>query len=976
MYIPLYIKTDYSLLSSLIKIDELINYLKKYNINTCAIVDNNLFGTMEIINKFNKNNIKPIIGLELNYQEKTILLYAKNEFGYKNLIKLETYKNEKEITIDILKKYSDNLLCIIFDIDLYNEFSIIYNDLYIGTNNKEDELEKRKITKNLVFINKTLYLEKYLYKYLPYIFMIRDSKTIDDGTNFIYQNNHLLSYEEIENKVSKDTIDNTIKISNMCNLELSYELYMPKYNVENSKEFLISLANRGLRKRLGNAPSVYQKRLDYELSIIINMHFEDYFLVVYDYIKYAKKNGILVGPGRGSAAGSLVSYSLGITDIDPIKYGLLFERFLNPERISMPDIDTDFPDVDRDKVINYVKEKYGKENVAGIITFGTLALKQAIRDTGRVLNIPIKEIDYITKKITPNMTLKELRYKDNEINNLFNSSNKYKLLYNLVNIINNNKRHTSIHAAGIVISRTNLTNVLPIIKSSDDLYLTEYTMEYLEQIGLIKMDFLGIKNLSIIKNIIVDIEKYENIKIDFNKIPLDDLKVIEIFKTGNTTGIFQFESDGMKKFLQELKPQNFFDICAAIALFRPGPAENIPSYIKRKQGKEKVDYLVPELEEILKETYGIIIYQEQIMQIASKMASFTLGEADILRRAMSKKKLEVLKNEEKRFIDGSISNGYTKENAEKVYNLILKFAGYGFNKSHSVSYSVVAYKMAYLKYYFPKYFYANLLSGVIGSEYKTLEYIKEVKKLGIKVLPPNINISLNDKYLVTDKGIVMPLSVIRNVGIVISNYIIDERSTPYKDIFDFLRRTYKKTNNKKVIESLIYSHAFDEFNNISTLINNIDSITNYIELSIDLEEGIVPIPELIYSNNKDDEILEKEKELFGFYLTSHKTEKYKLNDKNIIDVELIKNYYDKIVSVIINIDRKKEITTKKGDLMAFIVGSDNTSSVSITLFPDIYINYSSLKRGDIIKVTGRVEKRYDEWQLACKQIDIMMENDS
>lgn len=976
MYIPLYIKTDYSLLSSLIKIDELINYLKKYNINTCAIVDNNLFGTMEIINKFNKNNIKPIIGLELNYQEKTILLYAKNELGYKNLIKLETYKNENEITIDILKKYSDNLLCIIFDIDLYNEFSIIYNDLYIGTNNKEDESEKRKITKNLVFINKTLYLEKYLYKYLPYIFMIRDSKTIDDGTDFIYQNNHLLSYEEIENKVSKDTIDNTIKISNMCNLELSYELYMPKYNVENSKEFLISLANRGLKKRLGDVSSVYQKRLDYELSIIINMHFEDYFLVVYDYIKYAKKNGILVGPGRGSAAGSLVSYSLGITDIDPIKYGLLFERFLNPERISMPDIDTDFPDVDRDKVINYVKEKYGKENVAGIITFGTLALKQAIRDAGRVLNIPIKEIDYITKKITPNMTLKELRYKDNEINNLFNSSNKYKLLYNLVNIINNNKRHTSIHAAGIVISRTNLTNVLPIIKSSDDLYLTEYTMEYLEQIGLIKMDFLGIKNLSIIKNIIVDIEKYENIKIDFNKIPLDDLKVIEIFKTGNTTGIFQFESDGMKKFLQELKPQNFFDICAAIALFRPGPAENIPSYIKRKQGKEKVDYLVPELEEILKETYGIIIYQEQIMQIASKMASFTLGEADILRRAMSKKKLEVLKNEEKRFIEGSISNGYTKENAEKVYNLILKFAGYGFNKSHSVSYSVVAYKMVYLKYYFPKYFYANLLSGVIGSEYKTLEYIKEVKKLGIKVLPPNINISLNDKYLVTDKGIVMPLSVIRNVGIVISNYIIDERSTPYKDIFDFLRRTYKKTNNKKVIESLIYSHAFDEFSNISTLINNIDSITNYIELSIDLEEGIVPIPEFIYSNNRDDEILEKEKELFGFYLTSHKTEKYKLNDKNIIDVELIKNYYDKIVSVIINIDRKKEITTKKGDLMAFIVGSDNTSSVSITLFPDIYINYSSLKRGDIIKVTGRVEKRYDEWQLACKQIDIMMENDS
>ncbi len=969
MYIPLYIKTDYSLLSSLIKIDELINYLKKLNINACAIVDNNLFGTMEIINKFNKNNIKPIIGLEINYNNKIILLYAKNELGYKNLIKIETYKNENDITIDILTKYKDNLISIVFDIDLYNELKNIYNDIFIGVNNKEDELKLTKITKDIVFINKTLYLEKYLYKYLPYIFMIRDSKTIKDKVDFTYQNNHLLSYEEIKNEVSNLSIENTIKINNMCNLKLSKELYMPKYMEEGSKEFLINLANKGLKKRLGNVNDIYQKRLDYELSVIINMNFIDYFLVVYDYIKYAKKNGILVGPGRGSAAGSLVSYSLGITDIDPIKYGLLFERFLNPERVSMPDIDTDFPDVDREKVINYVKEKYGKENVAGIITFGTLALKQAIRDAGRVLEIPIKEIDYITKKVTPNISLKELRYKDKEIDNLFNSSNKYKLLYNLVNIITNNKRHTSIHAAGIVISRTNLKNVVPIIKS-DDLYLTEYTMEYLEQIGLIKMDFLGIKNLSIIKNIINDIEKYENIKIDFNRIPLDDKNVIKIFESANTTGIFQFESAGMRRFLKDLKPQNFSDICAAIALFRPGPAENIPSYIKRKNGKEKIDYIVPELKDILEETYGIIIYQEQIMQIASKMASFTLGEADILRKAMSKKKLDILKNEEEKFIKGSINNGYTKEKAEEVYNLILKFAGYGFNKSHSVSYSVVAYKMAYLKSYFPKYFYANLLGGVIGSDVKTLEYIKEIKKLGIKVLPPDINLSLSDKYLVTNKGIIMPLSVIRNVGIVISNFITEERTTKYIDIFDFLKRTYKKTNNKKVIESLIYSHTFDNMNNIGTLINNIESITNYIELSNDLEDNIIPKPELIFYPNNENDILEKEKELFGFYLTNHKTEKYKLNDNSIIDIEQIKNYYDKVVSIIINIDRKKEITTKNGDLMAFITGSDNTSSISITLFSNIYKDYTNLTKGDIIKVTGKVEKRYDELQIIARTIEV------
>ncbi len=970
MYSPLYVKTDYSLLSSLIKIDELIVYLKKYNITSCAVVDNNLFGTMEIINKFNKNNIKPIIGLEISFNSNTVLLYARNELGYKNLIKIETIKNESDITIDILSKYRDNLICIVFDGVLYQELSNIYSDIYIGVSNKNDENDARRVTNNIVFVNKTLYLEKYLYKYLPYLFMIRDGKTISSGTSFIYQDNYLFSMDEVIDRVSSVSIENSVKISNMCNLIISHELYMPKYDVSNSKEFLVKLANKGLSKRIGVLSSVYQDRLNYELSVIINMHFEDYFLVVYDYIKYAKKSGILVGPGRGSCAGSLVSYSLGITDVDPIKYGLLFERFLNPERVTMPDIDTDFPDSDRDKVINYVKEKYGKENVAGIITFGTLATKQAIRDVGRVLEIPINDIDYIAKKITLNMSLKELRYKDKEIDNLFNSNDKYKLLYNIVSVITNNKRHTSIHAAGIVISRTNLANVLPIIKSSDDLYLTEYTMEYLEQVGLIKMDFLGIKNLSTIKNIIMDIENYEKISINFNSIPLDDENVIRIFSNADTTGIFQFESDGMKRFLLDLKPYSFFDICAAIALFRPGPAENIPSYIRRKQGKEKIDYIVPSLKDILEETYGIIIYQEQIMQIASKMASFTLGEADILRRAMSKKKFDILKEEEKRFITGAISNNYTREEAEKVYNLILKFANYGFNKSHSVSYSIVAYKMAYLKCYYPKYFYANLLGGVIGSETKTLEYIKEIKKMGIKVLPPSINLSLVDKYLVTDEGIVMPLSVIRNVGIVISSFILEERGNGFLDIFDFLKRTYKKTNNKKVVESLIYSHAFDSFANISTLINNLDSIINYVYLSNDLEDGIIPKPVLINYDNDLDEILEKEKELFGFYLTSHKTEKYKLNDTNIIDVDKIKDYYDKIISVIINIDRKKEVTTKKGDIMCFIVGSDNTGSVSITLFPDIYKSYSNLKVGDIIKVNGRVEKRYDEYQLAVKSIII------
>ena len=974
MYCPLYVKTDYSLLSSLIKIDNLILLLKKYNIPSCAIVDDNLFGTMEIIKKFKKNNIKPVIGLEIKLNNESILLYAKTTIGYHNLIHIETIKNNEELTLDILKKYNKDIIAISLSIDMYQKIKEIYEDLYIGINNKKDEQNALKYTNNTVFVNKTLYLEQYEYKYLPYIFMIRDGKTISDGIEFKYQNNHLFDNNEVINLASSTSINNTIKIAESCNIVFTKEIYMPKYDVPNSKLFLTELSNKGLRKRLNNNVSeVYQKRLNYELDIILKMHFEDYFLVVYDYIKYAKKSGILVGPGRGSAAGSLVSYSLGITEVDPIKYDLLFERFLNPERVTMPDIDTDFPDTDREKVINYVKEKYGEHRVAGIITFGTLGAKQAVRDVGRVLNIPIKDIDYIAKKLQNDESIKDLKHRSKEISNLINNDDKLTILYNIVSLIEKNKRHTSIHAAGIVISYKDLDEIVPIIKNPDGIYLTEYTMEHLEDIGLIKMDFLGIKNLSIIQNIIKEIKHDLNIDIDFNNIPLDDNKVISLFAKGDTSGIFQFESTGMKHFLRELKPRNFQDICAAIALFRPGPAMNIPTYIKRRNNLEPIDCIDKSLENILKPTYGIIVYQEQIMQIASVMAGYTLGEADILRRAMSKKKYEILKDEEEKFINGSIKRGYTYEKAKTVYDLILKFANYGFNKSHSVSYSIVAYKMAYLKYYYPKYFYSNLLMGVIGSDIKTKEYINEIKKLNIKVLPPNVNDSLENKYYVKEEGLVFPLSSIRNVGGVISNFIVEERKNgKYKDIYDFIKRTYKKTNNKKVLESLIYSHALSDFNlNINTLINNIDAILGYVELTIDMEDNIIPKPEIKYYEELDNDIiLEKEKELFGFYLTSHKTEKYKLLEHNILDINNIKDNFNKLVTCIVNIDYIKEITTKKNEQMAFITGTDNTGTISITVFPKLY-KECSLNKFDIIKVYGNVEKRFDEYQLVAKKIDIL-----
>ena len=969
MYCPLYIKTDYSLLSSLIKIDDLLSSLKSKNISSCAIVDDNLYGVMEILHKFEKNNIKPIIGLDLN----DILLYVKNTEGYYNLVKIETIKNKRELTEEDIKKYKSGLICVCLSKEAYLKYKDIFNDIYIGVSSKKEENDYKEY--ETVYINKTLYLDKNMYKYLPYIFMIRDGKTIKDGLDFVYQNNYLYDNNEVFDIASSKSINNTLKIANMCDFTLKKELYMPKYDVDNPKEYLKALSIKGLKRRLNNnVPQEYVDRLNHELKIILDMHFENYFLVVYDYIKYAKQNNILVGPGRGSAAGSLVSYCLGITEVDPLKYNLLFERFLNPERVTMPDIDTDFPDIKRDEVIKYVKNKHGEENVAGIITFGTLGGRAAVRDVGRILAINNKYIDIICKKIPFQGTLKELKKQDKEISILIESDDKLKLLYNIVNLIEGNKRHTSVHAAGIVISYKPLNEIIPV-KYNEDINLTEFTMEYLEELGLIKMDFLGIKNLTIIDNVIKSIEKTANKKIDFNKIPLEDPKVMKLFENADTTGIFQFESEGMRRFLKDLKPKNFNDLCNAIALFRPGPANNIPSFIRRKNNKEKIEYLDPVLEPILKDTYGIIIYQEQIMLIAREYAGYTLAQADILRRAMSKKKYEVLKAEESRFIEKSKELGRNEKTTKELFDLILAFAGYGFNKSHSVSYSIVAYKMAYLKCYYPKEFYASLLSGVVGSETKTKEYLTEIKKLGIKILPPNINKSSNNEFVIEKDSIIFPLNSVRNVGNIISDYIIEERTTPYKDIYDFLKRTYKKTNNKKVIESLIYSHAFDDFYNINTLITNLDNILNYMDLSYDMDNSLLPKPEIENKNELSiDEILNKEKELFGFYLTSHKTEKYKLNYKNIVDISDIKNYLNKQIEVIVIIDRIKELITKKGEPMCFITGSDNTGTISLVLFPETYKNNKNIKKNEIIKVKGKVEKRFDEYQIICNELDRKIAN--
>ena len=669
-------------------------------------------------------------------------------------------------------------------------------------------------------------------------------------------------------------------------------------------------------------------------------------LIVWDYVNFAKQNNILVGPGRGSAAGSLVSFCLGITTIDPIKYDLFFERFLNPERISMPDIDIDFEYTKRDEVINYCIKKYGIKKVAPIITFGTLGSKQVIRDVGKILNIDIKVIDKITKSLDSKLNL---------INNYPNvkhylTTDKLKMLYKIALKLEGLKRHTSVHAAGVVMSKYDLDEIIPL-SYHDNLYTTGYSMEFLENLGLLKMDFLALKNLTLINNIL------EEINIKFNDIPLDDKDTYKLFNDVDTIGIFQFESQGMMNLLKKFKINSFDDIVAVIALFRPGPMSNIDSYIKRKNNLEKIDYIDDSLIPILKYTYGIIVYQEQIMQIANVMANYSYAEADILRKAMSKKQETVLLKEKDKFINQSILNGYDKNVAIKVYDLILKFASFGFNKAHSVSYAMISYKMAYLKVHYRNIFMRNLLSMAIGSEIKTKEYINMCK---IKILKPDINISDND-YIIKDNYIVYPLNNIKNIGNTTASIIISERNKgQFKDIFDFISRC---NLNKNVLDSLNKAGCFEKFINQKTFDYNIDALLNYSELGSLLEDSLKP--ELINVKEYDKkQLLQREYEVFGTYLSEHPVTIVK-KKYNAINLDDIKNYYNKNITAVICIENVKKIKTKSDKDMYFITGSDETNILEFILFSSINCD---IIIGSVYILNGRVEKRYDKYQVIINKI--------
>ncbi|MGI6330029.1 MAG: DNA polymerase III subunit alpha [Bacilli bacterium] len=971
IYIPLNIKTSYSLLSSLNDIKLLIKKAKEYNFPALGITDSNMFGVMEFYKECQKAKIKPIIGLELKINNLPILLYAFNYQGYQHLTKLLSISQEEEITIEILKKYQENIFCLLpyNSIKLYEEIKDIYSFFYLSYSNLEERDKLKGFNSKLVFSQEVLYLEKEDNIYLKYLYMIKDGQKETEIDNYQIPFFHYLKTKEEVLKVSvEEDLKVMEEIYNLSNLVFpSNQNLLPKYQHEGgykSEDLLRSLCKKGLEKRLSfKISSFYIERLKYELSIIHKMGFEDYFLVVWDYVKYAKQNNILVGPGRGSAAGSLVAYCLGITDVDPIKYNLLFERFLNPERISMPDIDLDFEATRREEVVNYILHKYGLKKAMPIITFVTLRGRQVIRDVGRILEINLPVIDELCHLIKPNISLEE-NLKNYKIKELLNQDKSYLKMYKIASKLEGMKRQISLHAAGVVISSEYLDEYIPI-KKYNNFYVTGYSMEHLEELGLLKMDVLALKNLTLMENVLI------NTKININDIPMDDIKTLSLFKEGLTEGIFQFESAGMKRFIKELKPDNFEEIIAAIALFRPGPMENIEHFIKRKYGKEKIDYFHPHLKDILKPTYGIIVYQEQIMQIANVLAGYSLGEADILRKAMGKKDKGILLKEQEKFINQSIKRGYEKGLVIRVFNLILKFAGYGFNRAHSVAYSMISYKMAYLKKHYAKYFMSALLTNVLGNENKTKEYINECKILTIPILKPDINLS-DYPYLTTELGIRFSLGAIKNVGGVVSKAIITERKKGlYEDFFDFVVRLYGKAVNRKILEALIDASCFNSFGyNHQTLHYNLEKAINYAELVNQINETLALKPEMeIKKEFSKEEKSKRELKVFGFYLTNHPVTKYKNVFNHLITINDIKKHFDKTIYLLLYIERYKIVITKNQERMAFITGSDEFGIIDLILFPKTLEKYSFLEKGDVIKVKGRVEKRMSKYQIIGQEVE-------
>jgi len=1014
------VHTEFSLLEGACRIETLVQKAKQLGFHSLAITDKNvMYGTIPFYKACKRENIQPIIGLEASVstslqQGKSypLVLLAKNERGYRNLLNISSIiqsdKNES-ISLDRFSQLTEGLFCLSAGIDgeigqcilhgeieqaceLASQLKQLFPDGHFFLEVVDHGLkeEKRvnewlvkladKLQIPLVATNNVYYVNKEEALAYDALRAIKNGTTLERHEPQEFYLKSAAEMFAVFDSAFHEAVRMSEKIARNCQVEIELgKPILPKYPLpENmtSQEALTKLCLKGIKERIGNMTPEVKKRLEYELAVINKMNFNDYFLIVWDFMKYAREQGILTGPGRGSAAGSLVAYALYITHVNPLEHDLLFERFLNPERVSMPDIDIDFPDTKRDEVIRYVVNKYGKEHVAQIITFGTLAARASVRDVGRVLDLDKKLIEKMARLIPgrPGMTLDKALQESPELKQLVEQSQDAQKLFNLAKLIEGFPRHTSTHAAGVVISDQPLTSVIPIKQAYDEVPLTQFPMEDLEEVGLLKMDFLGLRNLSLIEEILRYVEKSKGKKISLENIPFNDKKTFQLLSKGDTTGVFQLESPGMRRVLANLKPTEFEDIVAVNALYRPGPMENIPAYIAAKHGKRKVTYPHPSLEPILKGTYGVIVYQEQIMQIASVMAGFSLGEADLLRRAISKKNREVLENERQHFVAGCVKNGYTKQVAESIYDLLVRFANYGFNRSHAVAYSMIAYQLAYLKANEPLAFFTALCSSVIGNDEKLADYIAEARMRKLTVLPPSINES-GAYFTIQGEAMRFGLLAIKNVGFQAVQHILAERQShgKFRSLFDLCRRLPTKIVNRRTLESLIMSGALDEFGiDRSKLLATLDVAMEQADAfqqekdqlgffsgEEEREHAYIDVPPLT--------LLEKikyEKEVFGFYLSGHPLLQYKELLKAIPHQKLIRikeTDGDQHVTVAVMVEHLHIAKTRKGEPMAFLQAADETGKAEIVVFPNVFrLVREKLREESLVLIKGKLELQDSE----------------
>lgn len=993
--INLFTRSTFSLMNSSLKVNDVVSHAKKCKQTHVALVEENRLYSVPLFLKLcQEHEIKPIIGLSLScsFEHKPIKLsfIAKNTTGYHHIAKLSTKSSQNKDNLDIsdITFSSDVFVFVHCDHSWFEDAIIQMNASLIS-----DAFEELRQNIPHFFVvlahyhidfwttrNEWLWTQfSNSIQFVPSLYMafenaqdqlvlstmkaIQSGRKVDDPLNVINGDTYLRSNEELSTLFPKRLHPNLSNIlSSIENVVLQQKTSLPKPKLPNnvaSDQYLISLCQKGLEKRMGGKIEPhYQNRLNYELDMITRMGFENYFLLIWDIIRFAKSADIPVGPGRGSAAGSLVSYCLGITHVDPIAYGLLFERFLNPERISMPDIDIDFADHRRDDIIQYVYETYGEEHVAQIVTFGTFGPKMAIRDVSKAFDVDLREIDTWTKLI-PNelkMTLKGALSQSKRLKEIYDQHPRFKVIFEIASSLEGCPRHISKHAAGVVMSSEPLTQVLPLVKVDDGMLSTQYSMEYLEPLGLIKMDFLGLKNLTIIQ----DTLNLINTPINLYAIPLQDSKTMNLIAQGDTTGIFQLESEGMTNLIVKMKPTCFDDIVATIALYRPGPMENIPLYLKARQTSTDLSHMPKQIHSIVESTHGILIYQEQILQAVQILANFSLGKADILRKAIGKKNETILNQLKDDFLSGCLSNNLTIAQANQMFDLIMRFANYGFNKSHSVAYGLISYQMAYLKAHYPLQFYTALLNGVLGSESKTLEYLQKIKQLGYKILPVSMNHS-QSHYTIEEQGVRLPLTIIKGLGGVSINSILQERlfRGAYKDYYDAIARLNLIKIGPKMIENLIYAGALDEFDeNRANLLASMDDAINYANLikievngQLNLDPSILSRPRYMEVKYERALFLDKEKQLLGFYISEHPLVqlKQKLNlNQNLNDA---KDFYKGVVMI----ESMKVIKTKRGEQMAFVSIIDEMNKKEAILWPPEYEKYQGIKEKTIVIIEGQVD---------------------